>query len=163
MKTTGKSKAVLQCISKQSVLIHGHQTTHVGLSSSGASLSPDPYLKFYVLEAALPVSEQNFLSLQPLAASLSSHVFFNLTSAPSFHSPVIAFLSFLGYGVSLQSLPCLECVQLSHSRGFCCSFPIHFPLLINLTVCFSASGPRWLDAVDRGKAHAGTGVVSNFS
>lgn len=160
-KTIDKSQVVLECIyGPRSALIHGHQTTHIGLLSSGASLSIDPYLKFY---AQLYLSEQISLSLQSLACFLSSHLFFNLTSVPSSILPVIAFPSFLGYGLSLQSLPCHDCAHYLTPWAFCCNFPIHFPLLINFTICFSVPVPRWLGAVDRGKAHEGTGVASNFS
>lgn len=49
------------------------------------------------------------------------------------------------------------------SWALCCNFPKRSLLSINLTICFSSPAPKWLDAVGRGKACDGAGVVSNLS
>lgn len=108
MKRTSKSKVVLYHIYKlRSALIHVHQITH-----GGASFGIDPCKKFYA-QLNLSLNKISCLS-SPLLPFSQRHIFFYLISASFSIPPVTVFLSFLGCGVSLQSLPYHECAQLPH-------------------------------------------------
>lgn len=173
MTIIGKSKEDLySCIHRQELalicvpcmlgcLMLGHwQSLPKAMSQSLSHLRTDTYLKLYAhLHPSL-----NKIPISPALLPLfSHHTYSSILSlfllCPFSHS----FSILLGHTVSIWSLSCQEHVRSSHFMDLRQKLSCTFLIFFNLTICFSAPAPRWLDAVGRVKAHDCTGVVSNFS